>query len=204
MADADRATCPRCGAILPANDRSGRCARCHLSPVLRDKTDIPPVSPPSPGGTRRKVTLTVISAVATIGVMLLVGLWLGNGQGQSPAGAERFFDRGIDLQRDGKLEDAIAAFREAIRIKPDFADAHFALGVGLRRQGELDEAIDELRAAIRIKPSDAHAHYNLGLALKAQGQMEEAVAEVRKARDNAKRGSELAQLIERALTALDR
>jgi hypothetical protein len=47
------------------------------------------------------------------------------------------------------------------------------------------------------------AHYNLGNALADQGKPEEAIAELRNARDNAPRGSELAQLIEKALAELD-
>jgi hypothetical protein len=63
--------------------------------------------------------------------------------------------------------------------------------------------ISELRAAIRIKPDDAVAHYNLGVAWNDHGKRDEAIAELRKARDNARRGSELAQLIESTLKALD-
>jgi len=39
--------------------------------------------------------------------------------------------------------------------------------------------------------------------LAGQGKLDEAIAEIRKARDNAPRGSELAQLIEKALSKLD-
>ena len=81
--------------------------------------------------------------------------------------------------------------------------AHNNLGVALRDQGKLEEAVAEFRTAIRLNPDYAEAHYNLGFALHSQGKLEEAVAEYRKARDNAQRGSKLAGLIERALTALD-
>ncbi len=78
------------------------------------------------------------------------------------------------------------------------------LGVALHAQGKLTEAVAEFRAAIRFKPDDPSAHYGLGITLKAQGKLAEAVAEFRKARDNAAQGdSELAQLIDRALTATD-
>jgi tetratricopeptide (TPR) repeat protein len=90
-----------------------------------------------------------------------------------------------------------------IRLKPDYAWAHNNLGNALGEQGKLAEAIAEFREGIRIKPDDAAAHYNLGRALREQGKLAEAIAEFRTARDNVQRGSELAQLIERALTATD-
>jgi Flp pilus assembly protein TadD len=48
----------------------------------------------------------------------------------------------------------MASFREAIRLKPDFARAHFNLGVALARKGDRDGAIEALREASRIDPSD--------------------------------------------------
>ena len=81
----------------------------------------------------------------------------------------------------GKLEEAIAAYRTAIRLKPDYAEAHYNLGIALHDQGKLEEAIAEYRTAIRLKPDYANAHYNLGLALHDQGKLEEAIAEYRAA-----------------------
>ena len=46
----------------------------------------------------------------------------------------------------GKLDEAIAEYREAIRLKPDYADAHYNLGIALATRGKLDEAIAEYRS----------------------------------------------------------
>ena len=75
--------------------------------------------------------------------------------------------------------------------------AHYKRGVALTVQEQLDEAIAEYRAAIRITPDFAEAHSSLGVALAGQGKLDEAITEIRKARDNAPRGSELAQSIEK-------
>jgi hypothetical protein len=59
------------------------------------------------------------------------------------------------------------------------------------------------REAIVSKVDDAAAHVDLGRALAHQGKLAEAIAELRKARGNAQRGSKVARLIQRELTATD-
>ena len=88
---------------------------------------------------------------------------------------------GNALIRKGKLDEASAAYREAIRLKPDDAEGHYGLGNALKGQGKLDDAIAEYREAIRLKPDHAEAHCNLGSALKGQGKLDEASAGYREA-----------------------
>jgi FkbM family methyltransferase len=92
-----------------------------------------------------------------------------------------FSNLGVALKEQGKLDEAVAAYRQAIRIKADSAETHSNLGVALYDQGKLDEAVAAYRQAIRIKPDYAMAHCNLGNALKEQGKLDEAVAALRKA-----------------------
>jgi serine/threonine-protein kinase len=73
-------------------------------------------------------------------------------------------------------EEAEAAYRQAIRLKPDYAEAHYNLGVILNGQGRHKEAEAAYRQAIRLKPDDHDAHANLGIALNGQGRHKEAVA----------------------------
>ncbi|MGO9923883.1 MAG: tetratricopeptide repeat protein [Isosphaeraceae bacterium] len=181
MADADRTTCPRCGAPLPADVPAGLCPRRLLSDTQRSQSEDSPVSPSSPERVRRKRRLTLTSAVAAIGAILLGGLWFGSRRGRQPADAAAHYNRGVDLQEQGKLEEAIAEYRTAIRLQPDLALAHNNLGNALAGQGKLDEAVAASREAIRIKPDYAEAHYNLALVLKAQGKREETIAEFRTA-----------------------
>jgi tetratricopeptide (TPR) repeat protein len=79
------------------------------------------------------------------------------------------------------LDEAIAQFRDALRLKPDDPTARIELGTALKNNGQLDQAIAEYREALRVKPDDALAHYNLAIALRAQGRLEEAIAECREA-----------------------
>ncbi len=95
---------------------------------------------------------------------------------------------GVALKNQGRsqeagaiLEAAVAAQREAIRLRPDDASAHYSLAYSLEAQGKVDEAIAEYRATIRLQPDHALAHDNLGMALWAQGKVDEAIAEYRTA-----------------------
>ena len=54
--------------------------------------------------------------------------------------------------RQEKIEEAIAAFREAIRLKPEWAEAHFNLGRIVKEAGKDDEAEAEFAEAKRLKP----------------------------------------------------
>ena len=47
----------------------------------------------------------------------------------------------ITSAAQGKLEELIAEYRAAIRVKPEHASAHYSLGVALEAQGKLEEAI---------------------------------------------------------------
>ena len=86
---------------------------------------------------------------------------------------------GVYLMDRGSLAEATRHFREAIRIKPDYADAHNNLGNALVRQpGGLPEAITEFEEAVRLNPLMAEAHGNLGLALvHVPGRFNEGIAE---------------------------
>ena len=87
---------------------------------------------------------------------------------------------GNALRSQGKLDEAVAAYREAIRLKPDFAEAHVRLG-GLLCDEKRDypAAEAEFREAIRLKPDLAVAYSDLGTALRKHGKLDEAIAAFR-------------------------
>ena len=99
-------------------------------------------------------------------------------------GANGHRNLGTALFHLGKLDDAVAAYREALRIKPNYAEAHGNLGRALHEQGKHDAAAAAYRVALRIKPDDPSAHCNVGAALHSQGKLTEAVAAYRAALQN--------------------
>ena len=57
----------------------------------------------------------------------------------------------------GLLEDEIEAYKQVIRIRPEFALAYHNLGVAYSGLGLYKNAIEAYRELIRIKPDDAKA-----------------------------------------------
>jgi len=79
--------------------------------------------------------------------------------------AETLSNLGVTLAQQGKLDQAIPTLREAVRLKPDYAQAQHNLGVALAHQGRPDEAVACFRQALQCKPDYAEACYNLGNVL---------------------------------------
>jgi Flp pilus assembly protein TadD len=87
------------------------------------------------------------------------------------------YNLGETLHRHGKVAEAAAHYAEALRLKPDYADAYNNLGIVMGDQGNLKEAEALFREAIRFKSDDVEAHQNLCSLMTKQGRIEEALAE---------------------------
>ena len=88
---------------------------------------------------------------------------------------------GVTNKGLGKLEDAIRAYKQAITIKPDYAEAYYNMGNAFQERGKLREAIEAFNKALLLKPDYPKAYYNMGNALKNQGKLEEAIGAYKKA-----------------------
>jgi tetratricopeptide (TPR) repeat protein len=91
------------------------------------------------------------------------------------------YNLGATYARKQMAPEAVASFRETIRIAPDYAPGHRALGELLLYQGQTDESLAELRQAVALDPNDANAHAALAKALSAKHLNAEANEEMRKA-----------------------
>jgi tetratricopeptide (TPR) repeat protein len=93
-----------------------------------------------------------------------------------PQAAVDHYTLGATLLDRGRVDEAIAACRESLRLKSDDAGALIVLGNALRSKGDLEEAIAAYREAIRLRPDYHDARNNLGIAFAAQGNLDEAIA----------------------------
>jgi tetratricopeptide (TPR) repeat protein/uncharacterized membrane protein YfcA len=81
---------------------------------------------------------------------------------------------GLALSATGHPDEAIANYRKAIELRPNYARAHYNLAVELEKQKRLDDAIAEYGRTIELDPDNVQAHYNLGNCYLNQRRLAEA------------------------------
>jgi Tfp pilus assembly protein PilF len=78
---------------------------------------------------------------------------------------------------DGRTNEAVEQFAEALRIAPQYAEAHYGFGVALDQQGHLEAAIVQYTDALLAQPGLTEARNNLGVDLATVGRVDDAFAQ---------------------------
>ena len=82
-----------------------------------------------------------------------------------PDDAKTHNNLGTALRKEGRLDEAIAEYQEALKIDPDYAPAHYNLGNALLQEGKVNNAIVEYEAALKLKPDSAMVQKNVARAI---------------------------------------
>src|SRR6185503_3339588 len=91
-----------------------------------------------------------------------------------PRAAALAFSHGTALRWLESGTDAVDAFREAIRLKPDYAEAYFEAGTTLQQMGKLEEAEGIFRAWRAAMPGDPRGVLALADLLLAADKLKDA------------------------------
>ena len=83
---------------------------------------------------------------------------------------------GLSYYHLGRIDDAIARYRESLRLDPTVANTHYNLGLAFMNSGRPAEAVAPFAEAVRILPYYFYAHQNLGVVLTKLGRPQEALA----------------------------
>jgi tetratricopeptide (TPR) repeat protein len=94
---------------------------------------------------------------------------------EKAASLEAEIDRGYDLHEAGRLADAEAVYRSALRSWGEDPLLLYNLGVLLEDLGRNDEALECYEAALRRDPRMADCHYNLALLCERLSRPREAI-----------------------------
>ncbi len=84
-----------------------------------------------------------------------------------PASAEAYNLLGLAFLKQGRTNEAIESFRQALARKPDYAEAF---------QNLQEASLETWRVAVRLMPYMAQTHCELADALANQGKYDEAIA----------------------------
>lgn len=88
---------------------------------------------------------------------------------------EDWYRLGCELEPCEPVQ-AVDAYRRALELSPDHADAHLNLGRMRHETGHLAEAETHYRRALAARPDDSTAAFNLGVVLDDLGRGREATA----------------------------
>jgi len=88
---------------------------------------------------------------------------------------EALFSLGNSLTEQGKLDEAILSYQNAIIFKPDMWEALFCLGNAFFKLNEFDNAITTYQKLLSIKPDMWETYYYMGEALLKQNKFDEAI-----------------------------
>jgi protein O-mannosyl-transferase len=88
---------------------------------------------------------------------------------------------GVILVEQGRLDEAIDHYREAVRLRPQNPQSHYDLGIAFRKEGQTNDAILEYKRALQLRPDYQKAHNNLGNVLLQTGRVDEAASHFRSA-----------------------
>jgi tetratricopeptide (TPR) repeat protein len=83
--------------------------------------------------------------------------------------AQKWFERGFAAV---DIDEKLRFYNEAIRLKPDYADAFNNRGNARYDKGDLEGALQDYTEAIRLKPDYALAFNNRGIARYDKGDLE--------------------------------
>jgi len=119
----------------------------------------------------------------------LESLWLGNydnalghfetAANRNPRRADAWVQVGYCKVKQGKNEEAIRAYQNALVITPDSDEVHNKLGDAYYYTGRLQDAIASYSKAAELSPNNADAHYNLALAYFESGNGRQALIEAK-------------------------
>jgi Flp pilus assembly protein TadD len=90
-------------------------------------------------------------------------------------------NHGVELLKQGKIEEAIGALQKAVELNPKDAAVRQNLAYAYDRQGRVDDAIIQYQKAIELNPRDSVARNNLGVLYNKTGRYDEAIRELEKA-----------------------
>jgi tetratricopeptide (TPR) repeat protein len=95
--------------------------------------------------------------------------------------ADAYYALGLTYRDAGQFDDEVSAYKNAIRLRSDYASAYDRLGQRYLQMKKYPEAIEAFKQLAMLKPADANAQNSLGETYAAAGRNDESVESFRQA-----------------------
>lgn len=142
------------------------------------------------------------SPVRRLLLTLLLGCCLAaasHAQTAGPQTAEQYVAAGDNYARTRQYDQAVDAYRQAIKLNPNLAAAYHGLGRVYVSMGRPSDAATAMQTAVRLDANNPYAHVNLAIALINLRRFNEALTELQEAKrlkpDDARIHNELGNLL---------
>jgi tetratricopeptide (TPR) repeat protein len=133
-------------------------------------------------GMRLSQTKLVAPKIGALAVLVLAaGIVNSPAIGKPGPSAAGYNNLGNAFNKEGKIEEAVDSYHQALRLEPGYGVAHYNLGNLFAQQNKFKEAEYHLAKAIEINLLHAEAYNSMGNILARQGQLEGAVQQYRMA-----------------------
>ena len=96
--------------------------------------------------------------------------------------SEEFFDQAVDCVVEGKVDEAIAKYHQALALDPNYADAWEGLSMAYADKAMWAEAIAAAKKATELNPDEQLGYTNVSRIYQRAGNVPEAEAWAAKAR----------------------
>jgi tetratricopeptide (TPR) repeat protein len=114
-----------------------------------------------------------------LGALLLLSVVAG---GSAAPDVQGYIDQGIKASQAGKYDQALQAFDQALKLKPNDPALITFRGIVYYARGQNDLAMKEFEAAIKLNPSFGRAYYQRGMIYQNQEKYDLAVTDLTKAK----------------------
>lgn len=138
-----------------------------------------------PYGVKR--TARLLEKVSTVSLLtVLPGLFSWDSEASAqiklmemhPTYADAYYRLGVIHLGQGKIEQAISSFQQAVDSNPDYTEARIKLGISQGFAGRYEEAEKNLWHILEKRPSFADIHYYLGIIHASNKQIRRAVQDL--------------------------
>lgn len=126
----------------------------------------------------RYVKFLIVGLVLFLGVSLFNSTFSSSGLlKEKDSKAYAHYMMGIFYERQGKFDEAIVEYKDALKLDKDITAIYMRLAISHVRKGELDKAIEELEEIKKLDPDDLDAGFMRALLYSLQNSSDKAIKE---------------------------